>query len=109
VCTKKSLNTTAVNKFSFRITEMPCGKGCDHAATEKEIKAIFDSFDTNKNGFIESGEVEQMVLQFVKGKEVKLDPTQTKAAVEAYVKSVDSNNDGKISLKEFSDFVIKFL
>jgi len=81
---------------------------CDKAAIEKEIKQCFDAVDTDKSGFIESGEVEALFLQIYQRKGNTANP-KTKGAVEAFVKELDTNKDGKVSLQEFSDFAVKVM
>jgi len=85
------------------------GKACDKAQMEKEIKQCFDVVDKDKSGFIESGEVEQILMQYYQSKGKKADPTTIKTEVAAFVKDLDSNNDNKVSLKEFTDFVMQFV
>jgi len=81
---------------------------CDKAQVQKEIKACFDLVDKDKSGFIESGEVEQVLLQYYQQKGKKADPAKIKSEVAAFVKDLDSDNDNKVSLKEFTDFVMQF-
>jgi len=39
---------------------------------EKEIKGAFDMVDKDKSGFIDSGEVEQVLMQYFQGKGKKV-------------------------------------
>jgi len=81
---------------------------CDKAKVEQEIKACFDVVDKDKSGFVDSSEVEQILLQYYKSKGKQPDPAKVKSECSAFIKDLDSNNDGKVSLKEFTDFVMQF-
>jgi Ca2+-binding EF-hand superfamily protein len=80
---------------------------CDRAQVEKELKQAFDLVDKDKSGFIDTGEVEQMLNQYLKGKGKPVDPAKIKSEVAAFIKDLDSNQDNKVSLKEFTDFVMQ--
>ena len=81
---------------------------CDKGKIEQEIKACFDAVDKDRSGFIDSAEVEQILLQYYQSKGKKPDQAKIKSEVAAFVKDLDTNNDGKVSLKEFTDFVVQF-
>jgi len=82
---------------------------CDKAEIEKEIKVCFDAVDTDRSGFIDSGEVERLLVQYMQSKGQQPDPAVIKSEVQSFIKDLDTNNDNKVSLKEFTDFVMKFL
>jgi len=73
------------------------------AGKQQQIKACFDLVDKDKSGFIDSSEVEQILKQYYQ-KSNKPVPSTIKDEVAAFVKDLDSNQDGKVSLKEFTDF-----
>jgi len=54
------------------------------------IKKVFDSFDADKSGFIDLGELKSV------SKELGMDMTDAEA--DASLKDLDYNKDGKISL-----------
>jgi len=81
---------------------------CSKAEIEKEVKTYFDLIDKDKSGFIDSSEVEKLLLQYAQSKGKKVDPAKVKAEVSSFVTELDTNRDGKVSLKEFTDFAVQF-
>ena len=82
---------------------------CDKAQVEKEVKQCFDVVDKDRSGFIDSAEVESLLMQYFQAKGRKPDPAKVKSECAAFVKDLDTNKDGKVSLKEFTDFVLQFV
>ena len=68
------------------------------APTEAEIKEVFDQFDADKSGAIDSNEIQKVCEAL--GVEV------SKAEVEALISEADSNGDGKIQYDEFKKAVL---
>lgn len=58
------------------------------------MRKIFDSFDTDKSGFIDSAELAAVSKE--------LGRTMDDAELEECLKDLDQNKDGKISYDEFS-------
>jgi Ca2+-binding EF-hand superfamily protein len=81
---------------------------CDKGKIEQELKAAFNEVDTDRSGFIDAGEVEKMLMSYLQGKGKKADPAKIKSEVAAFVKDLDKDKDNKVSLKEFTDFVMQF-
>jgi len=75
----------------------------------EEIKSLFNGADRNNTGFIDSGQVEQLLLHFFKSKGTNHDPALVKTEVASFLKGLDSNNDGQVSLSEFTKFAMKFV
>ncbi|XP_078492380.1 EF-hand domain-containing protein D2-like [Ciona intestinalis] len=59
----------------------------------KNFRETFDLYDTTRDGFIDSMELEVMM--------VKLDAPQTYLALKAMMKEVDEDMDTRISFREF--------
>ncbi|XP_077994903.1 EF-hand domain-containing protein D2 homolog [Glandiceps talaboti] len=59
----------------------------------KECRKIFDSFDVDKNDFIDFKEL--------KGMMERLGEPQSDVALQSMIKIVDEDNDGQISFREF--------
>ena len=66
---------------------------------EEEIRAAFKVFDIDCNGLIDAGELRMTMLH--------LGQTFSGAQVEAMIKAVDRNKDGKIDYEGF--YIITFL
>eukprot|EP00747_Dinoflagellata_sp_TGD_P215639 gnl/TRDRNA2_/TRDRNA2_88306_c0_seq1.p1 gnl/TRDRNA2_/TRDRNA2_88306_c0~~gnl/TRDRNA2_/TRDRNA2_88306_c0_seq1.p1 ORF type:complete len:758 (+),score=209.50 gnl/TRDRNA2_/TRDRNA2_88306_c0_seq1:3-2276(+) len=70
------------------------------AYREKEIqrlRALFDDADTNKGGYLEVDEIQNLIT--------KLGYVQTLQISLEAMAAVDEDNDGKVSFKEFEDFL----
>ena len=63
------------------------------ATQEKQIEQIFNSFDKDKSGTIELNELKEVAQA--------LGETLTDQQTRGIVKKLDTDGDGKISLKEF--------
>lgn len=64
---------------------------------EEEIRAAFKVFDIDCNGLIDAGELRMTMLH--------LGQTFSQPQVEAMIKAVDRNRDGKIDYEEFLDMM----
>ncbi|CAF0882879.1 unnamed protein product [Brachionus calyciflorus] len=69
--------------------------------TREELSATFDRFDTDKNGFLNQNEFQEVLVQF---KAFNFEP-QIKKIMELF----DKNRDNKIDRKEFIDFVMNLM
>jgi len=69
------------------------------------LTKAFHEVDSNKSGFIEGKELENVLKYYYKsaGKQCP-DCGKLKADTEAFMKKVDKNHDNKISLTEFLDY-----
>jgi Ca2+-binding EF-hand superfamily protein len=81
---------------------------------EKALTDCFNAFDTDKSGFIDEKELQNVITTYVKHKDCPAsykatysDPAKVKAACEDFIKEVDTSGDKKISLKEFLAFFAK--
>jgi len=75
---------------------------------DQKIKACFDQVDTDKSGYIDGAEVEKVLCEYFKSQGKKPDPAKIKSEVASFIKDLDTDHDGKVSLKEFIDFVKQF-
>ncbi|KAK2143073.1 hypothetical protein LSH36_880g00038 [Paralvinella palmiformis] len=66
--------------------------------SEKEIKAIFDAFDTDGSGEISRRELVNALLQLYKG-----DDQKAKAVAYNVLKETDFDMNGKVSWNEFKN------
>lgn len=71
----------------------------DKTKLQKVCKAVFDSVDLDQSGFIDYKELEKTMAQL--SESLGLPPVSEKDVQDAY-KVLDVNEDGKISLEEFS-------
>jgi len=65
--------------------------------TIEDYKEAFDRLDTDKSGFIELSEIQNLFKEAYGGKEENVPPFEVKAFLEFF----DTNEDGKISWEEF--------
>lgn len=66
----------------------------------EEVKEAFDVFDENKDGFIDAGELQRvlLILGLRQGSELQ--------ACSNMIKAFDQNKDGKIDFNEFVRFML---
>lgn len=76
-----------------------------------EIKKIFDEFDTDKSGHIESKEFENVLVKYNSSSECKkkLEPAKIKEITASFIQVADKNADGKVSFAEFYKFLLEAL
>jgi hypothetical protein len=77
---------------------------------EKELTSgmsLFEKYDINKNGFLEDFEVPQLLIDTYAAMNVDYMPTQED--VYNYIKSMDVDEDGKISVTEYELFLLQAL
>eukprot|EP00440_Ansanella_granifera_P058026 gb/GFBE01062899.1/.p1 GENE.gb/GFBE01062899.1/~~gb/GFBE01062899.1/.p1 ORF type:complete len:866 (+),score=240.71 gb/GFBE01062899.1/:1-2598(+) len=74
-------------------------KRCLSEKMDAQIKEQFEFFDTSNNGSIE---LDELVAVFQ-----RLDPKWTEEQVATLMKSMDANNDGRVSYNEFVDYIFK--
>jgi len=64
----------------------------------ERIKSIFESLDSNKNGYLEQEEMTSVFTQMDMG----IDPSQIKKEVEKCISVIDVNQDNQITFEEFA-------
>ena len=64
------------------------------SAIEKTVEQVFEEFDTNKNGYLESGELKKFIEAVIsaQGLTVELNDEEIKKVVDQF----DANHDGKV-------------
>ena len=65
----------------------------------KEMHVVFNSFDTDGNGFLDKNELKNAFKDFKGG--------LTDAEIDALIAEADVNGDGKVSFEEFVALVNK--
>jgi len=70
-------------------------------------RKIFDESDRDKNGFIDANELEALLTQINTDFDGKQTPAQIKKFAQDYMKTLDKNNDNKLSFDEFLEYVKK--
>lgn len=68
-----------------------------------ELSRIFNEFDLNKNGFIESKEVRAAVESI--GAQSGIHQKVNQSEIDEFVQAADTDRDGRISRQEFIDFM----
>jgi Ca2+-binding EF-hand superfamily protein len=74
---------------------------------ERSIDRVFDSYDRNRNGYIDRGEVPSLIKDTYQGIGVMMQPSQQD--VESYLSSADASGNGGVSRSEFKMFVLQSL
>ena len=73
----------------------------------EEARRLFKIYDSDGSGFLEKSEIPQILNDTYKGMNLKIIVTVND--VDNYIKWMDSNNDGRISLPEFEKVVVRSL
>jgi len=82
---------------------------CDKAKAQAEIKAAFELVDKDHSGYIDAAEVKNVLVQYYKSKGKPCDGTKIDSECAAFVKDLDTDSDNKVSLKEFTDFIMQLV
>ena len=86
-------------------------KDQNYYVNEKEAKAIarriFDHYDRDRSGVIESDEMVSMLLDAYKGINNHFTPNSNQ--IDSYMKVVDRNSDGIVTIEDIERTVIKYL
>ncbi|OHT03945.1 EF hand family protein [Tritrichomonas foetus] len=73
------------------------------ATIEEKAKFCFDVYDIDKNGSIDKNELKEVLTFSLCGNAaVKLDEKQLDRIIDATFRKMDVNNDGDISIEEFT-------
>eukprot|EP01017_Pseudomicrothorax_dubius_P029787 TRINITY_DN3656_c0_g2_i1.p2 TRINITY_DN3656_c0_g2~~TRINITY_DN3656_c0_g2_i1.p2 ORF type:complete len:231 (+),score=57.77 TRINITY_DN3656_c0_g2_i1:100-792(+) len=70
-------------------------------------KRIFETYDRDRNGFIDAYEIGSMMTDAYKTINKAFSPS--KADVDSYIRVLDRNGDGKVSLPDIEQIVFRFL
>ncbi|EAR85171.1 EF-hand pair protein (macronuclear) [Tetrahymena thermophila SB210] len=68
-------------------------------------RKFFAQFDTDRSGYLEENEIYALIAFTYK--DLGIDKKPTADEVQKYIQSADTNNDGRISIQEFEDFVLQ--
>ena len=78
----------------------------DPVQLDAHIKSIFDEVDSDKSGFVDEIELESILKKFA---QTNGGDAPSKEEVAKTLKTLDLNQDGKISLDEFKVLAVKML
>jgi len=78
-----------------------------HQKHLEQVRRIFNKFDKDRNGFIDADELRDLLEETYSGLGIKKNITNED--VKHYLKIVDTNNDGRISIQEYEDIFIRSL
>merc|ERR1711934_367339 len=95
-------------EIDFKEFVQGMSKFSSKAEKEEKLRFAFRIYDIDNDGFISNGELFQILFQVLKmmvGSNLK--DTQLQQVVDKTVRSVDQDQDGKISFEEFCKLVDK--
>jgi len=84
---------------------MACG---DKEKAREALTKAFHQVDKDRSNFIEEREVENVLNHYYKATGKQCDSAKCKHEATAFLKEVDKNKDGKISLDEFVNYFMQF-
>jgi Ca2+-binding EF-hand superfamily protein len=85
---------------------------CSPAELRRRVEVAFKEIDTDNNGYIEAAEVVNVLKAIFNDpsyKGEKMDIQDIKQMATGIIMTFDKNNDSKISIDEFADFLKKVL
>lgn len=79
----------------------------DRDGAKQVAKRILDTYDRDRNGVIDSIEVVPMIVDAYKSFNRVFSPSR--ADIESYLKILDRNGDGKVTIQDLEDLCSKYL
>ena len=79
----------------------------DREGAKGVARRILDTYDRDRNGVIDSIEVVPMIVDAYKSFNRVFSPSR--ADVESYLKVLDRNGDGKVTIQDIEDLCCKYL
>ncbi len=79
----------------------------DYESAKLLAKKIFDTYDKDKSGVIEAYEISDMMVDTYRSINKLFNPSQYD--VDTYIKIMDKNQDGKVTLEDVEAMVIKLM
>lgn len=79
----------------------------DRDGAKNVARRILDTYDRDRNGVIDSIEVVPMIVDAYKSFNRVFSPSR--ADIESYLKILDRNGDGKVTIQDLEDLCTKYL
>ena len=79
----------------------------DREGAKGVARRILDTYDRDRNGVIDSIEVVPMIVDAYKSFNRVFSPSR--ADIESYIKVLDRNGDGKVTIQDLEDLCCKYL
>ena len=79
----------------------------DRDGAKNVARRILDTYDRDRNGVIDSIEVVPMIVDAYKSFNRVFSPSR--ADIESYIKILDRNGDGKVTIQDLEDLCTKYL
>ena len=79
----------------------------DREGAKQVARRILDTYDRDKNGVIDSIEVVPMIVDAYKSFNRVFSPSR--ADIESYLKILDRNGDGRVTVQDLEDLCTKYL
>jgi len=79
----------------------------DKAKAEAELKKVFEKVDKDHSGFVDTSEVENILKEYYASMGAPVKPGQISQEAAAFLKDVDKNKDNKVSLQEFTNYILQ--
>ncbi|CAD8181751.1 unnamed protein product [Paramecium octaurelia] len=88
-------------------SQIPLGGICDVESAKHVARRLFESYDRDRNGILDQGEVAPMMVDAYKGMSKGFNPS--KSDIDTYLRILDRNGDGKITIQDIEALAIKYL
>lgn len=92
---------------AFESSKVSFGGITDIEGARAVARRIFEQYDRDRNGLLDSIEVAPMMVDAYRAMNKGFNPS--KADVDTYSRILDRNNDGRINLQDIEDLAIKYL
>ena len=80
----------------MRASNIPLGGICDIESAKAVAKRLFETYDKDRNGNLDSMEIAPMMVDAYRGMSKGFNPT--KSDVDTYAKILDKNGDGRVTI-----------
>jgi len=81
---------------------------CSPAKAKEALTKAFNEVDTDKSGSISAGEIEKILVAYYKHSGKPVDHSKITSEGQAFIRDVDKDKNGTISLDEFVNYFMQF-
>ena len=96
-----------MNRSGLEASRLAFGGITDIEGARQIARRIFETYDRDRNGLLDSIEVAPMMVDAYRAMNKGFNPS--KADVDTYSRILDRNNDGRVTLQDLEDLAIKYL
>ena len=104
--TGNSMDNPSKYQYSSNTTSNTSGT-VDRESARNVARRIMEAYDRDRNGVIDTDEIVPMIIDAYKGFNKVFSPS--KNDIMAYLKTLDRNGDGKVTLQDIEELCFRYL